>query len=102
MSDAAVAQQPTRAPLTVAEVIAELQAWITRDPKYAAYPVMVLDMEGDTVGDDRPCDGLVTEMGVDCFTEEQGYVMLLMSDPLGKCGNGTDMLTRGARLFGDP
>lgn len=89
-----------RSPLTVREVIAEFEAWIARDPKYADYPVMVLDMEGDSTGDDRPCDGLVTEMSVDCFTEEQGYLFLLQSDPFPKSG-GTDMLTRGARVRDD-
>lgn len=74
-------EQPRRA-LTVTDVMRGLQGWIDRDPKYADYPVMILDMRGDETGDDEVCDGLVTDIEPDMFTVEQGNVMLLSSDPL--------------------
>ena len=72
-------QREPQRPLTVADLIRELQGWIDKDAKFSAYPVMILDMASEE--SDAVWNRLVTEVEPDMFTEEQGHVMLLSSDP---------------------
>ena len=68
-------------PLTFAQVLAALNALAERKPETLNWPVHILDM-GTVGGEDDPDEklgGLVTEVGTDMYSEEQGRVVDLVA-----------------------
>lgn len=59
------------------QLIEGIEALIAKLPEAADYPVHMLDMTPD---DETTDGGIVTEVEVDLFDGEQGWVLSLISD----------------------
>jgi hypothetical protein len=70
-------------PMTVLDLIGELQELVNRQPETVSWPVHILDMDdGDDVPEDKE-DGkecLVTTVQTDKFSEKQGWVVSLCAE----------------------
>jgi hypothetical protein len=71
--------------MTTREMLAAIDAIVSKWPEYLDRPVKVMDYTGDRGGvpdDDEALAGILTTVETDCFHEDQGTVLLLIGGEL--------------------